>query len=73
MSDISQIPQQELLDDRAASAADIEVCKLALLHGVKKYGNGHSVESRLNKNQNIINVINKELARRILLAKYKGE
>lgn len=72
MSDISQIPLQELLDDKAASLVDIEVCKLALLHNVKEYSNGYSVQSRLDDNQNIVNVIDKELVERILLAKYKG-
>lgn len=64
MSDILQIPLQELLDDRAASLADIKVCELAFLHGVKEYGNGYSIQNRLDANQNIVNVIDKELARR---------
>lgn len=64
MVDITQIPQQKLFDDRAASVADIKICELALLHDIKVYGNGESVVDRLAVNQQIIDAIDKEIGRR---------
>jgi hypothetical protein len=61
--DIEQIPIQELIDDRAASLADIEVCKLAILHGIQNYSGG-STQKRLDINQGIVDMIDKELVRR---------
>jgi len=61
--DITTIPTQELLDDKAESLADIEVCELALLHNIVSYSRG-SVQYRLDTNRDIVAVIDAELARR---------
>lgn len=60
---IEEIPITELLEDKAASISDIELCKFALLHGIGEYSGGSVIE-RLEKNQEIIKVIDKELERR---------
>jgi hypothetical protein len=64
MTDITTIPMEELLEDRAASAIDIAVCKRALALGVLEYGKGGSVQERLEGNRMIIEVIDAEIARR---------
>ena len=61
--DIEKISQQELLDDRSASLADIAICELALLHNVQYYSSG-SVKRRRDINKMIIIKINMELERR---------
>ncbi len=64
MKSITKIPQQQLLDDKKYSLADIEICKLALLHDIKEY-NGGLVMDRLVDNQMIILMIDGELERRL--------
>jgi hypothetical protein len=61
--DITKIPLQELLDDKAASLLDIKACVLAFLHVIQEY-NASSVQARLVINHGIVAVIDKELARR---------
>lgn len=61
--DITKAPDAELLIDRAESIADIQVCELALLHGIQTYSGG-SVAERLEGNRKIVEKIDVELARR---------
>jgi hypothetical protein len=61
--DIKSIPTRELIEDMAASAADIKICEYAILQGVNEYSGG-SVKRRLETNQKIIDVITAELERR---------
>ncbi len=61
---ISDIPTGELQDDLAETESDIEICELALLHGIEKYGTGKSVEYRLNTDKMIRDQIKAELERR---------
>lgn len=61
---ITKVPQQKLFDDKTASLADIKVCKLALLHGIKEYSGG-LVMDRLVDNQMIILMIDSELKKRL--------
>lgn len=61
--DIADIPTQELLDDKAASLADIEVCELAILHDVAHYSGG-TTQNRLDTSKKIVAVIDAELSRR---------
>ncbi len=70
MVDITQIPQQELLDDKAGSVADIKVCELALLHDIKEYGKGESAPDRLTGNQQAIDTIDKEIGRRYQITQW---
>ncbi len=66
-TDITKIPQQDLLNDRAASLSDIKICELALLHDIQEYSKG-GVQERLKINQGIVAVIDKELVRRKAIA-----
>jgi hypothetical protein len=61
---ITEIPTSELQDDLAETLGDIQVCELALLHGIETYGTGKSVQYRLNTNCLIRDQIREELARR---------
>lgn len=61
---ISKIPTTELLDDRAVCGTDIRLCVIALRGGIEIYGDGDSVEERLEGNKTIIAKIDAELARR---------
>jgi hypothetical protein len=65
MKDIAKIPTKDLFDDRSAALLDIEICKLALVHGVMVYGMlNDSVQDRLDSNLEQVKVINAELDRR---------
>jgi len=46
------------------SKDDIQLCELALSHGIKSYGSG-SVQRRLNANKHFVEVITAELTRRL--------
>ncbi len=61
--DIKLIPLEELLEDKAASEADIKICEWALLLDVTEYSGG-SVQGRINGNQIFIDKIKAELGRR---------
>lgn len=61
---ISEIPTSELQSDLADTDIDIQVCELALIHGVESYGTGKSVRYRLTANRQIRDQIEAELARR---------
>ncbi len=65
MSDITKIPQQQLLNDKMASLNDIKVCKLALLHNIKEYSGERNVMDRLVDNHMIVLIIDGELERRL--------
>ncbi len=62
--DITKIPLSELINDRWASIMDVKLCKWAIVHGHTEYGNGKSMQRRLDINQNIIEKIDAELERR---------
>ena len=64
MVDITKLPLQELLNDREASLADIQICERALALGIEAYGTGKSTEDRLIVNQGIVATIDAELQRR---------
>lgn len=63
MSDITGIDLAELLNDREEALRDIFICDLALLVGVVEYSGG-SVQERRDKNLQIVEAIEAELARR---------
>jgi hypothetical protein len=62
--DLSTFPLQELKDDLRASTNDIITCELALMQGVKTYGDGKSTQRRLDVNKAIVKMITAELERR---------
>jgi len=68
MNTISEIPLEEMLQDREASVAAIAYCKHALSLGVTRYGgpdhNESSVQECLDANVRIIATIDAELTRR---------
>lgn len=64
--DITKIPLSELIDDKYASIMDVKLCAWAIAHGHTEYGDGHSMQSRLDINQNIIEKIDVELKQREL-------
>jgi hypothetical protein len=63
-SDFSAIPRSELLQDLADTENDIVACETALAIGVTEYGDGESVQRRLDVNRQIKRVIEAELQRR---------
>lgn len=67
MTDITTIPTKELLEDLRESRYDITLCETALKLSIVDYSDG-SVQSRLNTNQKIVDMIEAELARRHKLA-----
>lgn len=71
MSDLSAIPEAELLNDLEETNADIELCKEALSQGVFIYSGGR-VRERLEANQEIKAKIEAELKRRGI-ARAEGE
>ena len=64
MEPIASITTEQLLDDRAASEMDIQMCDIALLHQIEYYGDGSSVAKRRKINEKIIGIIDAELERR---------
>ncbi len=62
--DITKIPLNTLIADRYASIIDVKLCKWAIVHGHTEYGDGKSIQRRLDINQNIIEKIDAELERR---------
>jgi len=64
MTDLSDIPTNELLADLAESIADIRICELALVQGVTHYSVDKSVNYRLKINKQIVTKIEAELNRR---------
>jgi len=60
---IKKIPTSELIDDLYDTVADIELCEMAVTHGVKEYSGG-SIQERLIENKIIEGKIRKELWRR---------
>lgn len=64
IGDISNIPTIELLDDKAASEADLKICEYALAMGVTHHSDGYPVQERWDVNRKIIMRINAELNRR---------
>lgn len=63
MSDVSLIPTDEILKDRADALEDILICGNALKVGVTRYSGG-LVQDRIDSNIRQIEVMNAELARR---------
>lgn len=61
--DVKEIPMEELLADREESIKDMVLCGKALSMGITKYPSG-SISKRLEGNEKIVEVINKELSRR---------
>lgn len=60
---MEEFTSDELEEDRRASYNDIKCCRIALLVGVTRYSGG-TIQSRIDTNQRIIEVIEKELNRR---------
>ena len=60
---IRAIPLVELLNDKAASKADIEQCSMGLLQGLMRI-NGTRLGERIDVNQQVIEKIDAELERR---------
>lgn len=63
MTDITQIPKVELVQDLAETMGDIALCRRALALGVDRY-NGKDTQERLDANIQIRDAIQVELARR---------
>ncbi len=63
MTQIDNIPADELLRDRRESIEDISFCNLALMRGVTHYSGG-SVQDRINVNRMIVVLIDAELDKR---------
>ena len=63
MTDLSNIPQEELLKDFDESLDDVLVCAKALEEGIKFYSSG-SVLERLEKNTLFVRMIFAEVQRR---------
>lgn len=62
---ITSYTMGELLRDRQDSLLDIATCQRALANGILTYGYGnHSVRERLDRNTEIVRIIDAELARR---------
>jgi len=61
---IEDLPLSELQADRAESLVDMQMCRVALLHGITEYSNGCDVRERLETNERIVAIIDAELARR---------
>jgi len=64
MTDITTIPTDVLEKDLQESRSDISVCEVALMQNIKSYSGG-SVEERLKANKHFVEVISKELNRRL--------
>lgn len=64
MSDLTNIPDEQLIDDYIETLGDIGICEFALGLGTKFYGKGLSIEERLKENQNIKATIEAEAKRR---------
>lgn len=64
MTDLSQIPIDELRRDLSDSYMDIENCKSGLLMGIEEV-KGTKLTERIESNQRIIEIINAELLRRM--------
>ena len=64
MTDITIIPTAELEKDLQESRSDISACEVALTQNIKSYSGG-SVEERLKANKHFVEVISKELNRRL--------
>lgn len=61
---IDRIPLSELQSDLQDSIEDIEICSRALAVGVTHHRDGLSVQYRIDRNRQIIEVIEAELGRR---------
>lgn len=61
--DINKIHTDELLTDKAAAFEDYLLCELAIERGITEYSGG-KVSDRLERNQEVIDTIDAELARR---------
>jgi len=64
MTDITTIPLEELEKDLLESNIDLAYAQVAKSIGITEYGNGQKVQRRIDGNIHVIEVINKELARR---------
>lgn len=62
--DITTISTETLEKDLQESVVDIKTCEVALLQGIQTYSEG-SVEERLRLNKHFVEVISKELKRRV--------
>lgn len=63
--DLSDIPDEELIQDLAETQEDIVLCEFAIAHGVETYNEDNSsVLERLNMNKAMEIIIKEELERR---------
>ena len=63
MTDLSEMPDQELIEDLAASESEVLQCRYLLAHGVTELKT-MTVQERLDGNLGIIDVIKREQRRR---------
>ncbi len=63
MADITEIPIEELEQDKAEAFADARWCGVALSYDIRTY-NGGDVAKRLQSNLRVIDAIDAEIARR---------
>lgn len=63
MAEISEIPIEELEQDKAEAMADAKFCGIALSYDVETV-NGQSVTERLLANMEVVKVIDAEIERR---------
>lgn len=63
-ANIADIPLAQLVDDRDASLADVVICELALSVGITHHRDGLPVAYQLEVNRQIVETIDRELARR---------
>ena len=64
MTDITTIDTGELMTDRQDARNDADICRWALILGVKHYHDGESVQKRLDTNLLCFDKITTELKRR---------
>lgn len=64
MRDISEFPMSELIFDLKESCKGLVAANVAKAIGITTYGDGASVQERLDGEQGIIDIILKEILRR---------
>lgn len=65
--DITLIPIETLEKDLQESRDDISICEIALTQGIETYSGG-SVKERLEDNKRFVEVITKEIKRRLRIS-----
>lgn len=61
---ISEIPLDQLIEDREGAIQSVRICRLALAQGVTQHKDGLSVQYRLDVDSKIIGLIEEEMVRR---------